>query len=73
MESAGAFAQHAAIDIDAAHAGIGGERNEMSFVLGDFAAAQAIFFFGENHDRAAFGSFVGQAGELRGVGEFFRQ
>ncbi len=68
---ASAFAQHAAVDIDAAHAGIGGERNEVGFVFGHFAAAQAVLFFGQNDDRAAFGSFVGEAGKLRRVGEFF--
>ena len=30
--------------------------------------AQSVSLFGENDDRAAFGSFVGQRGKLRGVG-----
>ena len=36
----------------------------------DVAAAEAVFFFGQHDDAAAFGRFVGQRGELRGVGQF---
>ena len=69
----GALAELAAVDIDAAHARVGGERNEVRLVLGDFAAAQAVLLLGQHDDRAAFGSFVGQAGELRGIGQFARR
>jgi cobalamin biosynthesis protein CobT len=39
--------------------------------LGDFAAAQVELLLGEHDDAAAFGRFVGERGELRGVGEPF--
>ena len=35
------------------------------------AGAQAEAFLGEDHDRSALGCLVGQAGQLRGVGELF--
>ena len=35
----------------------------------EFAAAEAVFFFGEDDDGAAFGSFIGERGKLRGVGQ----
>ena len=42
------------------------------FVFGDFATAQAVFFLGEDDDGTAFGGFVGEAGEVRGVGQLFK-
>ena len=66
----GALAKLAAVEIHAAHARVGGERNEVRFVLRDFAAAQAVLLFGQHHDGAAFRRFVGQARKLRGVGQF---
>ena len=42
----------------------------MRFVLRDFAAAQAVLLFRQHHDGAAFRRLVGQAGKLRGVGQF---
>ena len=56
--------------IHAAHARLGGEGNEVGFVLGHFAAANVVRLLGQHHDGAAFGSLVGQAGKLRGVGQF---
>ncbi len=44
--------------------------NELGFVRSNLASAQAIFLFGEDDDAAAFGSFVGEAGKLGGVGQF---
>ena len=68
--AARAFAQHAAIDIHAAHARVSGERNEVGFVLRHFAAAQTVLLFGQNDNGAALGSFVRQARKLRSVGQF---
>ncbi len=65
-----AFSQSAAVDVDAAHSRIGGERNELRFVLGDFAAAQAVFLLGQHDDRAPLGRFVGKAGQLSGICQF---
>jgi hypothetical protein len=39
-------------------------------VLRHLAAAQAVLLLGQNHDRAALGRLVGQAGKLRGIGQF---
>ena len=65
----GALADAAAVDIDAAHAGLRGEGDEVRLVLGDFAAADVVLLLGEHDDGAAFGGFVGEAGKLRGVGQ----
>ena len=65
----GALAQMAAVEIDAAHARVGRERNEGGFVMRHFAAAQSVFVFRQHHDGAAFRSFVGQARKLRGIGQ----
>ena len=35
----------------------------------NFAAADVELLLGEHHDAAAFGRFIGQRGELRGIGE----
>ena len=50
IASVAPFAKHAAVDIDAAHAGVRGERNEVRLVLRHFAATQAIFLFGQDDD-----------------------
>ena len=39
-------------------------------MLGDFASAQAVFFFRQHNDAAAFGRFIGKARKLRGIGQF---
>ena len=56
--------------IDAAHAGLRGERNEGGGELRHVAAADAVFLLGEHDDRAAFRRLVGQRGELRRIGQF---
>ena len=56
--------------VQAAHARLRGERDELGLVLGDLAAAQAVFLLRQHHDAAAFGRFVGKAGKLRGIGQF---
>ncbi len=64
------FANLAAIEIDSRHASLSREGNEFGFMCGKVAATQAVLFFGEDNDGAAFGSFVGQRGKLRGIGHF---
>ena len=65
-----AFADLFAFKIHAAHARLRGERNELragQFVNRPRADAE---FFRQHDDAAAFGRFVGERGELRGVGQF---
>ena len=57
--------------IHAAHARLGGERDKLRVRLGDFAGAQVELLLGQHHDAAAFRGFVGERGELRGVGQAF--
>ena len=38
--------------------------------FGEFTAANAVFFLGQNDDGAALGRFVGERSQLRGVGQF---
>src|SRR5580658_610933 len=52
---AGAFAQGASVEVDAAHAGVRGERNERRLMAGDFAPAQTVLGFREHHHGTAFG------------------
>ena len=66
----GAFADLAAVEIDAGHARLRGERDEFRLVSCEVAATKLVFFLGQHDDRAALGSFVGQRGELRGIGHF---
>ena len=60
----GALAQAAVVDVDAAHAGVGGKRDEVRLVAGHLAAPQAVFALCQDHDRTPFRGLVGQAGEL---------
>jgi hypothetical protein len=65
-----ALADLLAFKIHAAHARLRGERNETArrqFV--DLPRADAKFFR-QHDDAAAFGRFVGERRELRGIGEF---
>ena len=63
------LANAAAIEIDAAHAGLRCEGNEGGMGGGEFAATDIEFLFGQHHNAAAFGCFIGQGGKLRGIGE----
>ena len=63
------LAHAAAVEIDAAHAGLRGEGDEVGVMLGDLAAADAVLLLGEDDDGAALGGLVGEAGELRRVGQ----
>ena len=66
----GALAKLAAFEVDAAHSRVGREGNERRFVFRNVPAAKAVFLLGEDHDRAALRRLVGQAGQLRGIGQF---
>ena len=65
-----AFADLAAIQVDAGHPGLCGEGDELRFVIGEFAAAEPVLLLGQHDNRAAFGSLVGQRGKLGGVRHF---
>ncbi len=65
----GALADGGAIEVDAAHAGLRRERDEMGVHRRHLAAADAVLLLGEDDDRAAFRRFVGERGELRRIGE----
>ena len=63
----GTLADRAPVEVDAAHAGLGRERDERA--LGDVPFAQAVALLREDDDGAALGRLVGEARELCGVGE----
>jgi hypothetical protein len=61
-------------EVDAAHAGLGGEGDEGRVLAGQVAlAAQVELLLGEDDDAAALGGLVGQGGELGGVGQPLRE
>ena len=64
-----AFAQPAALEIDAAHARLCRELVERVRETSEIAASQLEFMLRQHDDRASFGCLVGQRGQLRGVGE----
>jgi hypothetical protein len=64
----GALADAGAGQVDAAHAGLRGEGNELGVNAAEVASAEVVLLLGEHDDGAAFGGFVGERGELRGVG-----
>jgi hypothetical protein len=57
-------------EVQPAHAGLGSEGYELGVVLSHLASAQTVLFFGKDDDAAAFRGLVGEAGKLRGVGQF---
>ena len=65
---AGALADRVAVEVDAAHARLRGELDELGVLRVDVPAADAELL-GQHHDGAALGRLVGQRGELGGVGE----
>src|ERR1035441_7740107 len=65
----GAFAHASSVYIDAAHAGLRGEGDEVRLVRGHLTAADVVLFFGQDHDGTALRRLVGQAGKLRRVGQ----
>ena len=64
-----ALADPRAVDLDAAHPALRGERDELGAELVDVAAADAVFLLGQHDDRAALRRLVGERGELRRVGQ----
>ena len=60
------------VKIHAAHARLRGEGHERRVRLVHFAGAQVELLLGQHHDAAAFGRFVGERAQLRGIGEAFR-
>ena len=62
-----AFADDAAGDVDARHAGLRGEGHELR--VAELVLAQTEAILGEHDDRAALGGLVGQARELRRLGQ----
>ena len=65
-----AFADPGSADLDAAHAGLRAERDEVGLQFGEFAAADAVFLLGQHDDGAALRRLVGERGQLRRVGQF---
>jgi hypothetical protein len=63
------FADPPAVEIDARHAGLRREGNERRFVRRELASANPVLLLREHDDGAAFGRFVGERGELGGVGK----
>ena len=53
------------VQIDAAHARLGGEGDEVRIVAREVAAAQAVLLLREHDDRASLGRLVGERAELR--------
>ena len=58
--------------VHSAHAGLGGERHKSGVRLGHFPGAQIELLLGQDHHRTAFGRFVRQRGQLRGIGQALR-
>ena len=65
---AGALAQAGAVVVDAAHARLGGERDEAGVERGQLVLADAVLL-GEHDDRAALGRLVGERRHLRRLGQ----
>ena len=66
----GALAEFTSFKIDAAHARVGREWDEIRSPLRNVPAAEPILLLGKNHYRPAFRRFVGQTGQLRGIRQF---
>ena len=58
-----------AFEVDAAHARLRAEGDELRAERLHVAPADAVLLLGEHDDRAAFGRLVGQRGQLRRVGQ----
>src|SRR5262249_43337096 len=58
-----------AVHVHAAHTRLRGERHERRAELLDVPLANAVLLLGEHDDASAFGSLVGERGELSGIGE----
>ena len=64
-----ALADLAAVEVDAAHARLRAEGDELRAERLHVAPANAVLLLGQHHDRAAFGRLVGQRGQLRRIGQ----
>ncbi len=64
----GALADLFAMHVDAAHARLRGKMDELGVERMDVAFAQVEALLGQDDDAAAFGGFVGERCQLRGVG-----
>ena len=53
-----------AVHVHPRHAGLGGERNKVSFAGSQLAATQAVLFLGQNYNRTALGRFIRQRRQL---------
>src|SRR5205085_10928221 len=65
-----ALAYLAPVIVNAGHARLRGEGNEVRLMRREFTATQAVTFFRQHDDRTTFGRLVGERRELRGVGQF---
>jgi hypothetical protein len=66
--SACALAQLAAVEVHAAHPGLGGEGDELGVQLREVVLADSVLL-GQHDDRASLGGLVDERGELRDLGE----
>ncbi|CCJ81125.1 hypothetical protein BN134_1855 [Cronobacter dublinensis 1210] len=66
-----AFTDHPVLDVNPAHARLGGKGYKRRLKTLHVALAQVKALLGEHHDAAAFRRFVGKRGELRGVRQRF--
>ncbi len=64
-----AFPDAPAVQVHAAHAGLRGERHKSRVRCGDLPSPQLEFLLGQRDDAAALGRFVGERGQLRGIGQ----
>ncbi len=65
-----ALANFPAVQVHSGHAGLRGKGNEDRIMRSEFAAAEPVFFLGQDDDRAALRGLVGERSELRGAGQF---
>ena len=65
-----ALSDRRALEINAAHATLRGERNECRLQARHVTGTDAVLVLGEDHDRAAFRRLVRERGELCSVGQF---
>ncbi len=61
-----------AVQVDAAHARLSGERDELGMDAAHVAAAQVVLLLGEHDDGAALRRFVRKRRQLCGIGEPLR-
>src|SRR5262249_51373408 len=67
----GALSKLASIEVDATHTRVCSERNECRLMLWNVTSPQAVFLFGEDYNGAALRGLIGEARQLRRIGQFF--